>query len=119
MLDMRLYDARVVQTDEDFVRGFFLRHTRTLADYVFSTVAHLKAFSFERFNYRHTNNNYWKSCSGQCYHRGRIIDALGREQTTAIEDPLQELNQIEPAVDILDMKDLEHDGLFRYGYELC
>ncbi|KAI6909437.1 hypothetical protein KC318_g3840 [Hortaea werneckii] len=118
MLDMRLYDAEVVQNDQNFVRGFLLRHTRTLADYVFSAVAHLKAFSFERFNYRHTNKNYWESCSGRCYHRGRIIDALGREQTTAIEASLQELKQIEPAVDILDMEDLEHGGLFRYGYEL-
>lgn len=114
---MRLYVAEVVRNDEDFVRGFLLKHTRTLADYIFSAVAHLKAFSFERFKYRH-NNNDWKSCSGQCYHRGRIIDALGREQTTAIEASLQELKQIEPAVDILNMKDLEHGGLFRYGYEL-
>ncbi|RMY51186.1 hypothetical protein D0865_06475 [Hortaea werneckii] len=118
MLDMRLYDAEAVRNDEDYVRGFLLRHTRTLADYVFSAMAHLKAFSFERFNYRHTNSNYWESCSGRCYHRGRIIDALGREQTTAIEASLQELKQIEPAVDILGMEDLEHGGLFRYGYEL-
>lgn len=35
---------------------------------------------------------------------------------TAIEASLQELKQIEPAVDMVDMEDLEQGGLFRYGY---
>ncbi|RMY13999.1 hypothetical protein D0868_01703 [Hortaea werneckii] len=118
MLDMRLYDLNVRQDDRELLSAFVLRHTRTLADYVFNAMAKLNTFSFGRLKYRHSNINRWESCSGQCYHLGRTIDARGREQITAIEASLQELKQIEPAVNTLDMGDLEHGGLFRYGYEL-
>ncbi|RMZ25001.1 hypothetical protein D0859_10943 [Hortaea werneckii] len=79
MLDIRLRNLNVRQDDQTLLSGFVLRHTRTLADYVFNAVAKLKAFSFGRFKYRHSNSDRWESCSGQCYHRGRTIDARGRE----------------------------------------
>ncbi|RMY49227.1 hypothetical protein D0865_07615 [Hortaea werneckii] len=118
VLDMRLGDLNVQQIDRPVLRAYALRQLRILADYVFNAMANLKVLSLERFVYRDSNNRRRESYSGQSYHRGKTTDARGREQITAIEASLQELKQIEPAVDILDMKDLEHGGLFRYGYEL-
>ncbi|KAI7156239.1 hypothetical protein KC349_g6406 [Hortaea werneckii] len=118
VLDMRLGDLNVQQIDRPVLRAYALRQLRILADYVFNAMANLKVLGLERFVYRDSNNRRRESYSGQSYHRGKTTDARGREQITAIEASLQELKQIEPAVDILDMKDLEHGGLFRYGYEL-
>lgn len=117
ILDVRLGDLEVRQDERQLLRGHVLRQTRTLADYIFKAVANLKALGLEQCVSSDPNGRR-EARSGQYYHRGRTIDAQGREQTTAIEASLQELKQIEPAVDILDMETLEHGGLFRYGYEL-
>ncbi|RMZ07743.1 hypothetical protein D0860_04960 [Hortaea werneckii] len=118
ILDMLLYDLQVGSNDRDLLKCFVRRQTRVLAEYAFNLMANLKVFGFERFKYRRSRNNTWLPCKGQTYHRGRTIDARGREQTTAIDASLQELKQIEPAVEVLDMQGLEHGGLFRFGYDL-
>ncbi|RMY65536.1 hypothetical protein D0863_09062 [Hortaea werneckii] len=118
ILGMRLGDLNVQQIDRQVLRAYALRQMRTLADYVFNALTNLKVLSLERYVYRNPDTGRRESYSGQCYHRGKTIDAVGREQATAIEASLRELKRIEPAVDILGMEDLEHGGLFRHGYDL-
>ncbi|GAB1743754.1 hypothetical protein NU219Hw_g676t1 [Hortaea werneckii] len=117
ILDIQLGDLEVQQHERQLLKGYILRQTRTLADYVFKEVAGLKALGLEHCVYRDPKERR-KSCGGHVYHRGKTSDTQGREHTTAIEASLQELKQIEPAIDVLNMEDLEHGGLFRYGYEL-
>ncbi|RMY80452.1 hypothetical protein D0864_08662 [Hortaea werneckii] len=118
ILGMRLGDLNVQQIDRQVLRAYALRQMRTLADYVFNALANLKVLSLERYVYHNPDTGRRESYNGQYYHRGKTIDAVGREQATAIEASLRELKQIEPAVDILGMEDLEHGSLFRYGYDL-
>ncbi|KAI7588054.1 hypothetical protein KC316_g4671 [Hortaea werneckii] len=117
MLDMELGDWGVEQNDRQVFQGYILRQMRIVADYIFKAVSNLRALSLEQCIDRDAHDRC-ETHSEQYYHRGRTFDAQGREQATAIEASLQGLKQIEPAVVILAMEDLEDGDLFRYGYDL-
>ncbi|KAI7388368.1 hypothetical protein KC336_g17368 [Hortaea werneckii] len=118
IVDIRLGDLEVRQDEPQVLQGYILRQMRTLADYIFTAVSKLQALSLEQcVDLDRNPNARGKTRTEQFYHRGKTSDAQGREQTTAIEASLRELGKIEEAVVILDMKALEHGGLFRYGYD--
>ena len=117
MLDVELDDVHFGPNDQQLLEGYILRQMRTLADYIFKAMSNLRALNLEQCIDLNPHEPL-ATRTEQYYHRGRTIDAQGREQATAIEASLQELKQIEPAVVILEMEDLEHGGLFRYGYDL-
>lgn len=117
ILDIELDYADVGQSDQQVLEGYILRQMRTLADYILKATSNLRALSLEQCIDCDPHDRH-EAHSEQFYHCGKTIDAVGREQATAIQASLRELKQIEPAVDILGMEDLEHGGLSRYGYDL-